>query len=113
MCGYLDVPAVEGADDVDLGVAALVLLVHNVDDVVRVVDPETEHGIKARAGNEPSRSLKFHNHTEGLVTIVGFVSCVLNEKALLGAFNQEQAGPSRGLLCDCEISNFTKVRFQL
>ena len=44
MCGYLDVPAVEGADDVDLGVAALVLLVHNVDDVVRVVDPETEHG---------------------------------------------------------------------
>ena len=34
---------------------ALVLLVHDVDDVVRVVDPETEHGIKARAGNEASR----------------------------------------------------------
>ena len=64
MCGYLDVPAVEGADDVDLGVAALVPLVHNVDDVVRVVDPETEHGIKARAGDEPLRSLKFHNHEE-------------------------------------------------
>ena len=62
MCGYLDVPAVEGADDVDLGVAALVLLVHNVDDVVRVVDPEAEHDVKARAGNEPSRSLKVHNH---------------------------------------------------
>ena len=62
MCGYLDVPAVEGADDVDLGVAALVPLVHNVDDVVCVVDPETEHGIKARAGNEPSRSLKVQNH---------------------------------------------------
>ena len=55
MCGYLDVPGVEWADDVDLAVPALVLLVHNVDDVVRVVDPETEHGIKARAGNEPSR----------------------------------------------------------
>ena len=80
MCGYLDVPAVEGADDVDLGVAALVPLVHNVDDVVRVVDPETEHGIKARAGDEPSRSLKFHNHAEELVRIriVGFVSCLVS-----------------------------------
>ena len=33
--------------------------------------------------------------------------------ALVGAFFQPGEGPGRGLLCDCETSNFAKVRFQL
>ena len=36
----------------------------------------------------------------------------INVKALAGAFNQVKALPSRGLLCDCETSNFAKVRSQ-
>ena len=45
-----------------------------------------------RAENEPSLSLKFHNHF---------------------AFNQEKVLVSVGLLRDCETFNFAKVRFQL
>ena len=36
---------------------------------------------------------------------------VINVKAQVDAFNQENL--SRGLLHDCETSNFAKVRFQL
>ena len=34
-------------------------------------------------------------------------------EALVVAFNKEKALISRGLLHDCETSNFAKVRFQL
>ena len=53
-----------------------------------------------RAENEPSRSLKFHNHREGPRTRI------ISDRQLI-------FGPNRGLLHDCESSIFPKVGFQL
>ena len=48
-----------------------------------------------------------------MLNIVNSVlNSVLNVKAFSGCF-QPGEGPSRGLLHDCETSNFAKVRLQL
>ena len=68
--------------------------------VVREMLLEAADNIIIKAVNESSRSFKFHNHGE-------------NVKVPVAAFNKEKVLVSRGLLCDCEPSNFAKARFKL
>ena len=44
-----------------------------------------------RAGNEPSRSLKFPRVIQPLLKVPTSLNSVLNVKALVGTFNQEKA----------------------
>ena len=63
----------------------------------------------SRAGKEPLRNLKYHNHIE-LQNWVANIKVIRYRQAVwlavMGTFNQERA---RDLLCDCKTSIFAKI----
>ena len=70
----------------------------------------------SRAGNKPTRSLKYHNHGYpylGFWWKVPTYACPFS--TITSRCFQPGEGPimGRGPLCNCEASNFVKVRFQL